>query len=377
MAIAVMAAFLLAAKILFTVVSYNPVIFVIVAIVVVSWMFGTGPGVLCSVLAAFAAKPLFYPKIALRFEAGDVLRLALFLLLTGFVSGLVGARRKAEEALRASNSELDNRVRARTAELTAANRELQLTNAELIEARIRAEASNAALRRANADLEQFAYSASHDLQEPIRNVSIYSQLISTKCAAALDDEGREYLAYVKEGADRMGLLVRDLLAYTRTVGQSPEPIETIDANAVLDFALANLDAAIKESGACVIRGTLPRVEMHKVHLQQLLQNLIGNAIKFRGDIQPRIEVKGEPTGEFWQFSVKDNGIGVEDEYKEKIFGIFTRLHSHTDYPGTGMGLAICQRIVDRYGGRLWVESNDGDGSTFYFTVRRADPASRA
>jgi signal transduction histidine kinase len=377
MALLLMGSFLIVSRILFSAISYNPVIFIIVGIVAVSWMFGSGPGVMSSLLVAFGAKPLFYPKVPWTFDGSDLMRLFLYLLLTGFVSYLVGARRKAEQALLASNAELDERVRARTAQLTAANEALQEMNSELTRERTKAEASNVALRRANADLEQFAYSASHDLQEPIRNVAIHSQLLSIRYGSLLDHDGKQYLEYVREGADRMGMLVRDLLAYTRTVGQYQEPVSLIDANVVMDSALANLDAAIRESSASISRDALPCLEMHEVHLQQILQNLIGNAIKYRSENPPRIKVEGTAAGEFWHFTVRDNGIGIDEEYREKVFGIFTRLHPQDQYPGTGMGLAICQRIVERYDGRIWVESEQGSGAAFHFTIRKTGECIRA
>lgn len=234
--------------------------------------------------------------------------------------------------------------------------------------RARAEETNIALRRANSDLEQFAYSASHDLQEPLRMVSIYSQMLRKKFGGQLGPQGDQYIGYAVEGATRMEHLVRDLLAYTRSSTVPDEPVSPVDANAALEHALANLHAAIVQTGAEIICEPLPRVRMHSVHLEQVFQNLIGNAIKYRSAEPPRINVSAERRGPEWKFSVSDNGIGIAPQYKEQIFGIFKRLHTAAEFSGTGVGLAICQRIVERVGGRIWVESEPGRGSIFLFTV---------
>jgi light-regulated signal transduction histidine kinase (bacteriophytochrome) len=234
--------------------------------------------------------------------------------------------------------------------------------------------ANAALKRSNADLEQFAYSASHDLQEPLRMVATYTELLRKKFGQQLGERGDEYIRYAVEGALRMERLIKDLLAFTQASSLGQEPTEWVEANDVVDDVLANLATAIADSNATVTRDTLPAVRIHKFQLQQLFQNLIGNAIRYRGADPPRIHVGvGRSDGE-WVFSVQDNGIGIDQQYKEQVFGIFKRLHSAAEYPGTGMGLAICQRIVQRAGGRIWVESELGRGSTFFFTLA-AEPGS--
>jgi len=230
------------------------------------------------------------------------------------------------------------------------------------------ERSNQELRRANEDLNQFAYSASHDLQEPLRMVSIYSELLRRKFERKLGPLGDEYIGYTIQGALRMEQLVRDLLAYTQASDVAAEPSSTIDASEALDKALTGLQASLEGSNAKIIRGILPAVRMHEVHLEQLFQNLIGNAIKYRGEESPRIEVTAERRPGERLFSIKDNGIGIDQKYREQIFGIFKRLHTADAYSGTGIGLAICQRIVERSGGRIWVESQPGQGSTFFFTI---------
>jgi light-regulated signal transduction histidine kinase (bacteriophytochrome) len=228
--------------------------------------------------------------------------------------------------------------------------------------------SNAALSRANADLEHFAYSASHDLQEPLRMVSTYSEMLRRKFAGQLGESGDEYIRYTVKGAQRMQQLIKDLLAFTHVSTLGDEPAPDIDANKALDHTLTNLHSAIASSGARITHNTLPKVRMHEFQLEQVFQNLISNAIHYRGAAAPEIHVAAERQGSKWLFSVRDNGIGIDPKYKEHIFGMFKRLHSVADYPGTGMGLAICQRIIQRVGGRIWVESELGRGSTFFFTA---------
>jgi light-regulated signal transduction histidine kinase (bacteriophytochrome) len=228
--------------------------------------------------------------------------------------------------------------------------------------------ANAALGRANADLQQFAYSASHDLQEPLRMVAAYSELLQKRFGVQLGESAEEYIRYIVEGASRMEALLRGLRTYMRVSTTEHEPDTEVDAEAVLKKTLASLEVAIKESGAAVISTPLPRVRMFEFQLHQVFQNLIGNAIRYRRSNAPRINVSAEQRGHEWLFSVQDNGIGIEPQFKEKIFGIFKRLHNSAEYPGTGMGLAICERIIERAGGRIWVESEPGCGSTFFFTV---------
>jgi light-regulated signal transduction histidine kinase (bacteriophytochrome) len=184
----------------------------------------------------------------------------------------------------------------------------------------------------------------------------------------LDERGREFLNYVNEGARRMEALVQDLLAYTKAASIADEVPEPIEAEKALQAALSNLAEAIRQSGVQMNYGTLPVVRMREVHLQQLFQNLIGNAIKYRSEERPQLSISTERDDNSWLFSIRDNGIGISPEYKERIFGLFKRLHGNDQYAGTGIGLAICQRIVDRYRGRIWVESEPGKGSTFFFTV---------
>ena len=228
--------------------------------------------------------------------------------------------------------------------------------------------ANESLARSNTDLQHFAYSASHDLQEPLRMVTIYSELLRERFGGSLGALGDEYIGYIVDGATRMEQLLGALRAFTHASTIALEPPRQVEATEALSHSLENLKAAIEASGASITHGPLPSVRLHEFQLEQLFQNLIGNAIRYRSQETPQIHIAAEACGDSWKFSVRDNGIGIDPQYKEQIFGIFQRLHTAAEYPGTGMGLAICQRIVQRIGGRIWVESALGHGSTFFFTV---------
>jgi light-regulated signal transduction histidine kinase (bacteriophytochrome) len=223
------------------------------------------------------------------------------------------------------------------------------------------------LARSNADLEQFAYVASHDLQEPLRMVAAYTQLLSERYKGKLDENADKFIGYASEGALRMQVLIQDLLAFSR-VGRNGAASASVDCNAVMQEVLQSLAPAIQECGAVVTHGELPAVWADRTQIAQVLQNLIGNAIKFRGKEAPAIAVQVNREDQQWQFSVSDNGIGIAPEYAQNIFVVFQRLHARTEYPGNGIGLAICKKIIERYGGRIWVESQTGSGSSFKFTV---------
>ncbi|MGB8116327.1 MAG: PAS domain S-box protein [Candidatus Sulfotelmatobacter sp.] len=223
------------------------------------------------------------------------------------------------------------------------------------------------LARSNADLEQFAYVASHDLQEPLRMVAAYTQLLSERYSGKLDENADKFIGYAREGAMRMQVLIQDLLAFSR-VGRKEDALVDVDCNAVIDEVRLALASAIQESGAVITCGDLPNVCADRTQVAQLLQNLIGNAIKFRGEKVPAISVRAENKDQQWLFSVTDNGIGIAPEFSENVFVIFQRLHARSEYPGNGIGLAICKKIVERYGGKIWVESESGTGSTFRFTM---------
>ena len=269
-----------------------------------------------------------------------------FLLIAGWVIHKeMIQRRNAEEAVNRLNAELERKVIARTAQLAERAKDLE---------------------RSNSELQQFAYVASHDLQEPLRTVASFTQLLAKRYQDKLDDKAREFINFAVEGSKRMQDLINDLLAYSR-VGTQAKPLQPVDCNTVLDRVLKSLERAIRDSAAVVTRDPLPRVFADDVQLGQLLQNLIANALKFcQGP--PRIRISAEPAGDLWKISVRDNGIGISLEHRERIFVIFQRLHTKQQYPGTGIGLAICKKIAERHGGRIWVEPAPGGGSIFSFTI---------
>lgn len=251
----------------------------------------------------------------------------------------IAERLKAEQAVRELNAELEQRVDERTKELI----------------------------RSNEELRQFAYVASHDLQEPLRTVGSYAQLLRRRCQGRLDTSADEFIHYIVDGVTRMHVLLNDMLAYSRVTDSQRKPLAAVNCELVVDAALLNLEASIKETQAQVTRDPLPTVMADDVQLTQVFQNLIGNGIKYRGDQPPCVHVSAREGDGEWIFGVRDNGIGIDAKYHERIFGIFKRLHGK-DLPGTGMGLAICKKIIERHGGRVWVDSRAGEGAHFQFTI---------
>jgi len=231
------------------------------------------------------------------------------------------------------------------------------------------------LRRSNEELEQFAYVASHDLQEPLRMVSSYTQLLGKRYTGQLDADADEFIAFAVDGANRMQRLIHDLLAYSRVGTKGQELVPTSSADA-LDIALMNLGGAIAESGAKVTHDELPPVLADEQQLVQLFQNLVGNGIKYQASAVPEVHVSAAPDGpQRWIFSIRDNGIGVDPQYFDRMFGMFQRLHGRDEFAGTGVGLAICKKIVERHGGVISVASQVGHGSTFQFGLTASPPAS--
>lgn len=227
--------------------------------------------------------------------------------------------------------------------------------------------ANERLKSSNERLEHFAYAASHDLQEPLRMVSSYLQLIQRRADDELTDETREYLEYAVDGADRMGAMIEGLLQYSRVETQG-NPFEPVDLNDVVANVRTDLDVRISESDAEITVEELPRVAGDEIQLRQVFQNLVTNAIVYSGDDRPRIHIDAERSGEMWTVSVQDRGIGIEPEYQDKIFEVFQRLHAESEHPGSGIGLALCERIVERHGGDISVDSEPGEGATFSFSL---------
>lgn len=225
------------------------------------------------------------------------------------------------------------------------------------------------LRRSNAELQQFAYVASHDLKEPLRMVTSYLQLLEKKDRDNLDERSRGYLRFAVDGAKRMNDLIDDLLAYSR-VGTNTMKMAPTNMNEIVDIVLGDLKSVIDENGADIAHDELPTIMADRTQMVQLFLNLVGNAIKFRGLAPPRVRVSAEVRGTEWVFSVQDNGIGIPKDQQDRLFQMFQRLHTREEYPGTGIGLAICKKIVERHGGNIWVESERGEGATFSFSMVR-------
>ena len=257
----------------------------------------------------------------------------------GIQLGQVIERKRAEEELTRLNISLEQRVAERTAEL----------------------------KRSNDELQQFAYVASHDLQEPLRMVSSYTQLLSRRYKDKLDSDAEEFINFAVDGASRMQNLINDLLEYSR-VDSRGKALEPTDISIVLDKAKYNLQMAIEDSCAVITCDDLPSIIANSTQLIQLFQNLIGNAIKFCGELTPQVHISAEQQENEWLFSVRDNGIGIEQQYADRIFAIFQRLHKKTEYPGSGIGLAISKKIVELHGGRIWMESEPGKGTIIYLTI---------
>ena len=275
----------------------------------------------------------------------------------------------AELAQRANLLELD--VAMRIAELRQSYRDLHQANKELhaiqsdLERQV--EVRTADLKRRNHDLEQIAYAASHDLQEPLRAVAGYCQLLMLDYASDLPSGASDYLEKAVQGAQRMSAMIKGILLFARATN-SAEPLQSIDANLCFLDALASLEAVIHETNATVMRGELPTVDSDRVLLTQLLQNLIGNALKYRSDRPVVVMVNARRNGEEWLFSVADNGLGIPFDSRERVFSMFKRMHTGRTIPGTGIGLPLCRQIVEHHGGRIWIESKEGEGTTVHFTL---------
>jgi light-regulated signal transduction histidine kinase (bacteriophytochrome) len=294
-------------------------------------------------------------------------RVGVFVLVTTvvvFVVGLVVYIARMADAAEAERVRLEQQNAEAAPALAQRALELERANEELA-------AASARLERSNEELQRFATVASHDLREPLRVISGFAEMLERRYADQLGPDGERFIEAITGGVKRMDEMVADLLAYARA-GRADQPLEPVDSNVVVANVVADLHRAIEDAGAEVEVADLPTVTGNATALGQVFQNLIANAIKFAGDEPPRVRIWAAEVPGGWRFAVRDNGIGVAPDQAERIFSMFTRAHSTERYPGTGVGLAVCQRIVDVHGGRIWVEAAPGGGSQFMFTV--AQPA---
>jgi signal transduction histidine kinase len=248
-------------------------------------------------------------------------------------------------------------------------RDLAASNEERAKQASDLRVANEALARSNLDLQRFAYIASHDLQTPLRSISSFVELLRLEYGAKLDAQAQDWLLRTATSVEHLQTLIRDLLEYSRLETES-RPFEKVSMQDVFGRAISLLDAEIREASASVVATDLPDVVGDRSQIVQLLQNLVGNAIKYRGTEAPRVQLTATERADDWLFQVRDNGIGIAAKHHAQVFEIFKRLHDQKEYPGTGIGLAICRRVVDRHGGKIWVESSEGEGSTFFFTLAK-------
>jgi signal transduction histidine kinase len=315
--------------------------------------------------------------------------MALVVLAAGLVGLLLWLRRAvvrpteqlAAEVRDVASGDLERPIGVRgpkeitslSRDVDAMRRALLAEMAEIELARAELDARGHELERSNSDLEQFAYVASHDLQEPLRKVTSFCQLLQRRYGGQLDERADQYIEFAVDGAKRMQVLINDLLAFSR-VGRADGPVEEIDAGELLDRAVRNLAGALEEAGGEITHDELPRVRAEPALLATVFQNLLANALKFRGEDPPRVHVAVDREDGRWLLRFTDNGIGIEPEYGEQIFVIFQRLHGKSTYPGTGIGLAMCRKIVEHHGGTVWLEETPGPGSTFVVALPVLDPA---
>jgi light-regulated signal transduction histidine kinase (bacteriophytochrome) len=278
-------------------------------------------------------------------------------------------RKRIEIELQKYHEILEEQVEERTKELANANALLKIEIDKHKKTEAQLENLLMELKRSNKELEQFAYVASHDLQEPLRMVSSFTQLLERKYKRELDQDADDYIKFAVDGAQRMQQLINDLLAYSR-VTTGGKKFEMVNMENILTESLSNLKLSVEENNATITHESLPYVRADQSQVVQLFQNLIGNAIKFRREEPPEIHISAQNSGDKWIFQVSDNGIGIDPQYVNHIFKVFQRLHGRENYPGTGIGLSICKKIVERHGGEMWVNSKLGKGSQFFFTISK-------
>ena len=342
-------------------------------VALVDWRLGTHDGIDLIRLASESEWAL--PMILLTGRGGHAVDVAA--MEAGAADFLSKSQMTTDTLSRALRYAVQHRraeeARMRLAAERSAREQAEAQSARLRVSEARLKATVAELARSNAELEQFAYVSSHDLQEPLRTISTFTELLGRKLDGHLDPEAMEYIGFVQDGVRRMHDLITALLTYSK-VAVPTTALAEVDTQEVFDATLAQMRAAVDAAGATVTRGPLPRLQGDAVQIGQLFMNLLGNALKFSGNRRPVVHVEAKPSerGGF-VFSVKDNGIGIAPEHRRRIFLLFKRLHQGSEYPGTGLGLAICKKIVERHGGRIWVESTPGEGSVFHFAL----PARRA
>ncbi|MEO3872612.1 ATP-binding protein [Nonomuraea sp. B12E4] len=337
-----------------------------------------------TVMSARAREMNPRPEVAAQLDRLNVALVVLFVVLLACGVGLAAIVRYAVlkpiaqltgQVRTVAGGDFDHSLHVdRPAELAELSSHVDSMRARIVSAwRVAADQAEE-LRRSNGELEQFAYVASHDLQEPLRKVASFTQMLEQRYGSQLDDRAKQYIHYSVDGAKRMQLLINDLLDFSRVGRTSGERAPT-ETGRALETALENLSATIEDAGATVTRDHLPRVHGNRLQLTQLFQNLIENAVKFRSAEPPLVHIGVTRNGDMWEFSCSDNGIGVEPKYADRIFLIFQRLHPRDVYPGTGIGLALCRKIVEYHGGRLWLDGpTAGRGATFRWTLPVAEDA---
>lgn len=323
---------------------------------------GLGPGLTATLLSTLALNYFFSdPPFTLAASPQEFCDLAAFTIAAVITSKLVADLEEANVRLAKLQSDLERHVTERTAELTRANEQLK----DEIEARREAEK---ALARSNEELERFAYVVSHEFQHPLRTVAMSAGEMRARIRNASPEESERRLSDIEATVERMDSFASGLLSYSRLSNQRMRAADPVSMEGALQWAIANLRPVIEESGAKITHGPLPSVTGDQAQLAHVFQNLLSNAIKYRSEKRPEVEVSAHQSNGDYVFAVRDNGAGIPEEHRERIFQMFTRLHGGAAYPGNGIGLAMCQKIVQKHGGRIWVDSSPGSGSTFYFTI---------